>query len=65
MIRVAVLDDWQGVARGAADWSALQARAEVVFFQRGFRRRRTTPRRSWRISRSCCRCGSARRCRAR
>lgn len=36
MTRVAVLDDWQGVARGAADWSALQARAEVVFFQEAF-----------------------------
>ena len=36
MFRVAVLDDWQGVARGAADWSALQARAEVVFFQDAF-----------------------------
>ena len=36
MTRVAVLDDWQGVARGAADWSALQARAEVVFFTDAF-----------------------------
>lgn len=36
MTRVAVLDDWQGVARGAADWSVLQARAEVVFFQDAF-----------------------------
>jgi phosphoglycerate dehydrogenase-like enzyme len=34
--RVAVLDDWQGVARGAADWSQLQARAEIVFFQDAF-----------------------------
>jgi phosphoglycerate dehydrogenase-like enzyme len=34
--RVAVLDDWQGVARGAADWTPLQARAEVVFFQDAF-----------------------------
>jgi hypothetical protein len=32
MTKVAVLDDWQGVARGSADWSKLQARAEVVFF---------------------------------
>ncbi len=37
MTRVAVLDDWQGVARGAADWAPLQARAEVVFFQDAFR----------------------------
>ena len=34
--RVAVLDDWQGVAQGAADWSKLQARADVVFFQDAF-----------------------------
>jgi phosphoglycerate dehydrogenase-like enzyme len=32
MTRIAVLDDWQGVARESADWSALQQRAEVVFF---------------------------------
>ena len=36
MTRVAVLDDWQGVARGAADWAPLQARAEVVFFGHAF-----------------------------
>jgi phosphoglycerate dehydrogenase-like enzyme len=36
MTRIAVLDDWQGVARGAADWSPLQARAEVVFFAEAF-----------------------------
>jgi phosphoglycerate dehydrogenase-like enzyme len=36
MTRIAVLDDWQGVARGAADWSVLQSRAEVVFFQDAF-----------------------------
>jgi len=36
MVRVAVLDDWQNVARQSADWSALQNRAEVVFFQRPF-----------------------------
>ncbi len=36
MTRVAVLDDWQGVAKGAADWSPLQARAEVVFFADAF-----------------------------
>ena len=32
MTKVAVLDDWQGVARSSADWSPLQAKAEVVFF---------------------------------
>jgi phosphoglycerate dehydrogenase-like enzyme len=36
MIKLAVLDDWQGVARGSADWSELQARAEVVFFREAF-----------------------------
>ncbi|HVY16775.1 MAG TPA: D-2-hydroxyacid dehydrogenase family protein [Rhodopila sp.] len=36
MTKVAVLDDWQGVARGAADWTPLQARAEVVFFSDAF-----------------------------
>ncbi len=36
MTRIAVLDDWQGQARKLADWSALQARAEMVFFQRAF-----------------------------
>ena len=32
-IRIAVLDDWQGVARASADWSALEARAEISFFE--------------------------------
>lgn len=36
MTRVAVLDDWQGVARGAADWAPLAARAEIVFFDQPF-----------------------------
>lgn len=36
MMRVAVLDDWQGVARQAADWSALESRAAVVFFGGAF-----------------------------
>jgi hypothetical protein len=36
MTQVAVLDDWQGVARGAADWAPLQRRAEVVFFSDAF-----------------------------
>ncbi len=34
--KIAVLDDWQGVARGAADWSALDARADVAIFQEAF-----------------------------
>jgi len=36
MTRVAVLDDWQGIARRSADWSPLAARAEVVFFAHAF-----------------------------
>ena len=36
MTKVAVLDDWQGIARASADWSALIARAEVVFFADAF-----------------------------
>jgi phosphoglycerate dehydrogenase-like enzyme len=35
-MKVAVLDDWQGVARRFADWPRLQARAEVVFFDDAF-----------------------------
>jgi phosphoglycerate dehydrogenase-like enzyme len=36
MTKVAVLDDWQGVARASADWSPLLARADVAFFARAF-----------------------------
>jgi phosphoglycerate dehydrogenase-like enzyme len=36
MMRVAVLDDWQGIARQVADWSGLERRAEVVFFSDSF-----------------------------
>lgn len=36
MVKVAVLDDWQGVARQSADWSRLQARAAVTFFAEAF-----------------------------
>jgi phosphoglycerate dehydrogenase-like enzyme len=35
--RVAVLDDWQGVAKHSADWSRLSERAEVVFFEEPFK----------------------------
>jgi phosphoglycerate dehydrogenase-like enzyme len=31
-MRIAVLDDWQGVARQVADWSKLEARAELTVF---------------------------------
>lgn len=37
MTRVAVLDDWQGIARTSADWSPLEAHAEVVFFDQAFK----------------------------
>ena len=36
MTKVAVLDDWQGVAKTSADWAPLQSRAEVVFFAKAF-----------------------------
>jgi phosphoglycerate dehydrogenase-like enzyme len=36
MTKVAVLDDWQGVARSSGDWSPLSARAEIVFFAQAF-----------------------------
>ncbi len=35
-VRIAVLDDWQGVAKQSADWSTLQQRADVVFFEEPF-----------------------------
>lgn len=35
-MKVAVLDDWQGVALSSADWSKLEVRAEVVVFQNAF-----------------------------
>ena len=37
MTRIAVIDDWQGVARSSADWSALMSRAEVTFFEEPLR----------------------------
>lgn len=36
MVEIAVLDDWQGVARASADWSSLAARAKLVFFADAF-----------------------------
>jgi D-3-phosphoglycerate dehydrogenase len=36
MSRVAVLDDWQRVARACADWSRLEAQAEVRIFDAAF-----------------------------
>ncbi len=36
MTRIAVLDDWQRMARASADWTPLMARAEVAFFEAPF-----------------------------
>ena len=36
MTRIAVIDDWQKIARRSADWSALTARADVRFFETPF-----------------------------
>ena len=36
MTRIAVLDDWQGVASQSADWSRLSQRAELTFFGQPF-----------------------------
>jgi phosphoglycerate dehydrogenase-like enzyme len=36
MVRVAILDDYQGVALEVVDWSALDARAEIAAFDRRF-----------------------------
>lgn len=36
MTRIAILDDWQDVARNSADWSRLAERAELVFFADAF-----------------------------
>src|SRR5258708_3351255 len=35
-LRIAVLDDWQAVAKQIADWSGLRERADVVFFEQPF-----------------------------
>jgi phosphoglycerate dehydrogenase-like enzyme len=44
MTRVAVIDDWQGIARASADWSALERRAEVRFFEQPLGALETTSR---------------------
>ena len=36
MTRIAVLDDWQRVARASADWAPLAARAEVILLEAPF-----------------------------
>ncbi|MSP04710.1 MAG: D-2-hydroxyacid dehydrogenase family protein [Acetobacteraceae bacterium] len=35
-MKIAVLDDWQGVAQANADWDKLRARGELVFFADAF-----------------------------
>ncbi len=35
-MKIAIIDDWQGVARSSADWSRLAARAELAFFAGAF-----------------------------
>ena len=35
MTKIAVLDDWQGVARQSADWSGLQKRADLARMKSG------------------------------
>ena len=37
IVKIAVLDDWQDVARSSADWSRLAARADLAFFADAFR----------------------------
>lgn len=34
--RIAVTDDWQGIARSSADWTALEACAEITVFRDAF-----------------------------
>ena len=34
--KIAILDDWQEVARGSADWRPLAARADLTFFVNAF-----------------------------
>ena len=36
MSKVAVLDDWQNIARASADWSSISALAQVTFFSDAF-----------------------------
>ena len=33
MTRIAILDDWQGIARASADWSGLERRAQLKFYE--------------------------------
>ncbi len=36
MTKIAALDDWQGIAADAADWSAVRAKGEITFFRDAF-----------------------------
>ena len=35
-MKIAIIDDWQDVARSSADWSRLATRAELIFFTEAF-----------------------------
>ena len=35
-MKIAIIDEWQGVAQSSADWSRLGARAELIFFADAF-----------------------------
>jgi hypothetical protein len=50
IFRIAILDDWQDVARGSADWSGLAARADLTFFPDTLSQRMTKLSSRWRIS---------------
>lgn len=36
MVKIAILDDWQGIARSSADWSRLAVRGDLMFFADAF-----------------------------
>jgi phosphoglycerate dehydrogenase-like enzyme len=36
-MKVAIIDDWQGIAHEATDWTPLEQRAELTFFKQAFR----------------------------
>ena len=53
IVKIAILDDWQDVARSSADWSRLAARADLTFLRLTLSRPRTKLLSRWRISTSC------------
>ena len=36
MTRIAILDDWQGIAEASTDWQALRAKATLTFLHTAF-----------------------------